>query len=54
MKKWNVHYMGYYGYDVVVEAENEEEAKRKAEPIFGNTSADKYTFIPDGVDVWEE
>ena len=53
MKEYVVHFMGYYGYDVKVKAESEEEARAKAEPIFEDVSANDYTFVPDGVDIWE-
>jgi len=51
MKKYNVHYTGYYGYDVIVEAESEEKAKEIAEMYEANEK--DYYYEPNGVDVWE-
>ena len=51
MKKYNVHFMGYYSYDVIVEAENEDDAKMIAE---GHAPKDDdYHYVPSGADVWE-
>ena len=51
--KYNVHYSGYYAYNIKVEAENEEEASIKAAEIFENTSASEFTFEATQEDVWE-
>ena len=54
MKKYTVHFSGYYGYDVNVEAENEEDAIAKAEPIFEETDdISGFTFEPESTDVFE-
>lgn len=54
MAKYTVHFMGYYGYDVTVEAGNEEEAKEKARPIFEDADPSDFFFESNGTDVWEE
>ena len=51
MKKYNVHYMGYYGYDVVVEAENEEEARDIADGY--EPEECEYYYEAETPDVWE-
>ena len=51
--KYTVHYSGYYGYDVNVEANDEEEARRLADEIFDNTDANKFLFEAEEVDVTE-
>ena len=51
MAKWNVHYSGYYAYDVEVEANTEDEAIEKAdgyEPI-----DEEYKYEPDRTEAWE-
>lgn len=56
--KYNVHFMGYYGYDIKVEADSEDEAKEKAEVIFENLPNDEFcnnaTFESNGTDIWED
>ena len=54
MKKYEVHFEGFYGYDIEVEAENEEVARNKAEILFDEADANEFMFIPNGVDVMEE
>ena len=54
MAKYIVHFMGYYGYDVAVEADNEDEAKEKAQPIFDDADANDFFFESNGTDIWEE
>lgn len=51
--KYNVHFMGYYGYDVEVEANSEDEAEDKATAIFEETNANEFFFESNGVDIWE-
>ena len=51
--KYNVHYSGYYAYNIEVEAENEEEASLKAAEIFENVSANEFTFEATQEEVWE-
>ena len=53
MKKYNVHFTGYYGYDVVVEAENEDEAKEIAEEYEHDEDDYYYQSNRGGTDVWE-
>lgn len=54
MKKYTVHFMGFYGYDVEVEAETEDEARELAEPIFEEADVRDFFFESNGTDVWEE
>ena len=54
MKSYTVHYMGYYSYDVTVMAENEEDARAKANPLFEDANTNDFHFEPNGTDVWEE
>lgn len=55
--KYRVHFMGYYGYDIDVEADNEDEAKEKADKIFCDLSDEEFCrdvyFESNGTDVWE-
>lgn len=53
IKKYTVHFMGYYGYDIEVEAESEEEAIIKATPIFDEADVRNFNFVSNGTDVWE-
>lgn len=53
MAKYTVHFSGYYGYNVDVEANDEFEAEAKAEKIFDNVSANEFDFEPSPTDVWE-
>jgi ribosome maturation factor RimP len=53
MKKYSVHFSGYYAYDVDVEAENEEEAQEKAESIIENVEPNDFYFENGQTDVWE-
>lgn len=52
--KYNVHYSGYYGYTITVEASSREEAEAKADKAFENVSANEFDFEPSPTDVWEE
>ena len=54
MNMYTVHFSGYYGYDVEVEAENEEQAKIVATPIFEDADSEDFIFIPDAIDVMEK
>ena len=54
MNKYTVHFAGYYGYDVKVEANSEEEAKEKARPIFEEANANDFWFEDNGADVFED
>ena len=52
--RYTVHYSGYYGYDVDVEASDENEAKQIADAIFDEEEdMSTFTFIPDFVEVME-
>ena len=51
--KYSVHFMGYFGYTVEVEANSEEEAERLATPIFEETDAREFDLTPNGTDVWK-
>ena len=52
--RYTVHYSGYYGYDVDVEASDENEAKQIADVIFeGEEDMSTFTIIPDFVEVME-
>ncbi len=53
MKKYRVHFSGYWKYDVDIEAENENAASRKAFDIFENTPTDEFWFEDAHKDVWE-
>ena len=55
MKKYNVHFMGYYSYDMEIEAENKDEAYKKAEEIEaeGDIPLEDYDYISNGFDVLE-
>lgn len=53
MAKYRVHFIGYYGYDVEIEANNEEEARELATPIFENADANDFYFENDGADIFE-
>ena len=56
--KYNVHFMGYYGYDIEVEANNKNEAHEKADALFCNLSNEEFyngaTFVDNGVEIEEE
>ena len=55
--KYNVHFMGYYGYDIKVEADSKDEAMDKADALFCNLSNEEFcngaTFVDNGVEVEE-
>ena len=53
MKTYNVHFSGYYGYDIKVEAESEEEAIDKATELFEEVPASELNFEAAQEDVWE-
>lgn len=55
MKKYNVHFMGYYSYDMEIEAENRDEAYKKAEEIEadGDIPLEDYDYVSNGFDVLE-
>lgn len=57
MKNYTVHFMGYYGYDVEVEAEDVNEARLKADEVFDNLSNEEFCngaiFESNGYDIWE-
>ena len=53
MKKYNVHFCGYYGYDVEVEAENEEQAEVLADKIFEDADPNEFIFEAARPDIWE-
>lgn len=53
-KLYRVHFMGYYGYDVDVLAEDEDEAKEIAEPISWDAKLEDYYYESNGSDVWED
>lgn len=54
MKKYIVHYSGYYGYDVEVVAENEAEAEIEADAIFDEVDPSDFWFEPSPVDIYME
>ena len=49
--KYNVHFMGYYNYDVVVEAKDKDEAREIAELY--TPTYNEYDYIPNGSDIWK-
>lgn len=51
MKKYNVHFTGWYCYDVVVEAEDEDEAEAIAASY--EPSESDICYEPGNADVWE-
>lgn len=55
--KYNVHFMGYYGYDVEVEANSRDEAHTKADEIFCDLSNEEFCngayFEDNGVEIME-
>ena len=55
--KYNVHFMGYYGYDIKVEANSKDEAHAKADGIFCNLSNEEFCneaiFEDNGVEIEE-
>ena len=51
--KYNVHFSGYYAYNIEVEAKSEEEARDKAEKIFWDVPLEDMTFEPSPEDIWE-
>ena len=51
--KYNVHYSGYYAYNIEVDAENEDEASKKAAEIFDTVPADEFTFESTQEEIWE-
>ena len=57
MTSYTVHYMGYYGYDVKVEAEDVNEARLKADEVFDNLSNKEFCvgayFEHHTPDIWE-
>lgn len=53
MAKYNVHFTGFYGYDVEVEAENEEQAERLADAIFDEVDPNEFFFEAEHPDIWE-
>lgn len=53
MKTYNVHFSGYYGYDIKVEAEDEDEAIDKAAEIFEEVPASEFDFEATQEEVWE-
>lgn len=44
-KKYTVHYHIQMGYDVVVEADSEEEALEKADEIFDDVPVEDFDFL---------
>ena len=54
MTKYKVHFMGYYSYDVMVEAENEDEAGAKATPIYENADPSEFDLVFDGTEISED
>ena len=44
-KRYHIHYHIQMGYDVVVEAESEEEALAKADEIFEEVPVEEFDFI---------
>ena len=53
MKTYKVHYSGYYGYTIEVNANSPEEAEAKADKAFENVSANEFAFEPEPTDIWE-
>lgn len=53
MKKYTVHFSGYYGYNVDVDANNEEEALEKASDIFDEVDPNEFVFECSQPDVME-
>lgn len=54
MAKYTVHFSGYYGYTVDVEAENKEEALAKAEAVYVDVDPREFAFEEEQPDIWEE
>lgn len=53
-KKYTVHFSGYYGYDVDVEAKDKEQAEELAESIFEEVDPSKFYFENGITEVFEE
>ena len=54
MPKYNVHYSGYYAYDIEVEADDMVDALEKADLIFDDTDPNEFVFEPSPTDMWEK
>ena len=52
-KKYTVHFSGYYGYDVDVEAKDKEQAEILAQSIFENVEPNKFYFENGITEVFE-
>ena len=53
-KKYSVHFSGYYGYDVDVEAKDKEHAEELAQSIFENVNPNKFYFESGTTEVFED
>ncbi len=53
MKKYNVHFNGYWKCDLMVSADNEEDAYKKAFNKFCDTPVDEFWFENGKTDIWE-
>lgn len=51
--KYNVHFNGYYAYDIEVEAEDRETAREKAQVLFEDVPLEEYVFECEPESVWE-
>lgn len=52
--RYTVHYSGYYGFDIEVEAKGKEEAEEKADRIFDDVEPEDYIYDPAPTDVIEK
>ena len=53
MSKYNVHFSGYYAYNIEVEAKNEDEAIDKAAMLFEDVDPNEFMYESTQEDVWE-
>lgn len=53
MNKYKVHFSGYYGYDITVNAEDENQAIHRATNAFDDEDANNFWFENENIDVIE-
>ena len=53
MPKYNVHFSGYYAYNIEVEAKDEDEASWKAAELFEDVDPNEFVYEPTQEEIWE-
>lgn len=54
IKKYNVHFSGYFGYDVTVRAINEDEAMDIAQRLYENAPMNQFIFELENAEITDE